>query len=198
MMLLATAERRQRMTPRYPLSCVLMLATAIIVMPAAAIASPYSTTQRLDVLGDSTALTPQAAYERLRTTAATMLFVDVRSRAEVNVLGASRLIDANIPFLKLSEPLAWDWALEDLKMESNFDFIPALTERLTAKQLDRHSAILLIDRDGERAAQAAKVLAAAGFTRVAYVRGGYHGEPTGSGFMSDKRRSGGWLHAELP
>ena len=167
-----------------------LVASALLTLLAATgSASPTS------AMPEVITLKPQEAYRCLQQHTDSKLFVDVRTRAEVNMLGTSSMIDANIPFLQLSDGLQWDPATDDLKMTLNFEFIPMIREALAAKQLDKSSWIILIGRDGERSLQAAKVLTAAGFSQVAHVLGGYEGELL---HKYPVQRANGWRQANLP
>jgi len=43
-------------------------------------------------------MTPSQAYEHMQNQGDKALFLDIRSRAEVNFLGSPAIIDANIPY----------------------------------------------------------------------------------------------------
>jgi len=50
---------------------------------------------------------PLKPIKKLSEQADKILFVDVRTRAEVNFLGTPKNIDANIPYMTMNEWYAW-------------------------------------------------------------------------------------------
>jgi len=110
------------------------------------------------------------------------LFVDVRTPAELASTGFATMVDANVPSLVLSGA--------DAKPQPNPDFVPEVESRLAAKGLTKDDAVVLICRTGRRSAQAANVLASAGFTKVYTVIDGFMGDAEAG--------TGGWRNKGLP
>jgi rhodanese-related sulfurtransferase len=113
------------------------------------------------------------------------LFVDVRTPAELASTGFATMVDANVPSLSLSGA--------DAKPEPNPDFVAGVESRLAAKGLAKDDAVVLICRTGRRSAQAANLLAAAGFSHVYTVVDGFMGDGGGA-----QAGTGGWRNKGLP
>ncbi len=143
-------------------------------------------------------LTSNETYELLQKEGDKTLFVDVRSRAEVNFLGMPTVADANIPYMKLSEWYAWDDKKQEFKMELNDQFLPKIKERLAAKGLNENDRIIFICRSGSRSAAAANLLAKAGYKNVYTVVDGYEGDKAKDGTQKGQRVVNGWKNNGLP
>lgn len=143
-------------------------------------------------------LTSTEAFELLQKEKDKSLFVDVRTRAEVNFLGMPTIIDANIPYMKLSEWYAWDTKKNNFKMELNDAFLPAIKARLAAKGLTEKDKIIFICRSGSRSAAAANLLAKAGYKNVYSVIDGYEGDKAKQGSQKGQRVVNGWKNNGLP
>ena len=111
------------------------------------------------------------------------LFVDVRTPAELASTGFAMMVDANVPSLLLS----------DGKPQPNPDFVAEVESRLAAKGLAKDDAVVVICRTGRRSAQAANVLASAGFAKVYTVVDGFIGDGGGA-----EAGTGGWRSKGLP
>jgi rhodanese-related sulfurtransferase len=127
-----------------------------------------------------------------------MLFVDVRTRAELIFNGMPSTVDAHIPFLL--DPLAarWDDGKAAFALDRNPDFVDAVLRRLARKGLSRDDVVVLICQGGARAAMATNVLAQAGFARVYSVVDGFEGDPAPDGPSKGMRVVNGWRNAGLP
>jgi rhodanese-related sulfurtransferase len=143
-------------------------------------------------------LSSNEAYELLQKEADKTLFVDVRTRAEVNFLGMPTMADANIPYMKLSEWYAWDTKKNNFKMELNDEFLPKIKARLAAKGLTEKDRIIFICRSGSRSAAAANLLAKAGYENVYTVVDGYEGDKAKEGAQKGQRVVNGWKNNGLP
>ena len=143
-------------------------------------------------------LTSKEAYELLQKEADKTLFVDVRTRAEVSFLGMPTLVDANIPYMKLSEWYAWDEKKNNFIMELNDQFLPKIKERLAAKGLTENDRIIFICRSGSRSAAASNLLAKAGYKNVYSVVDGYEGDKAKEGTQKGQRVVNGWKNNGLP
>ena len=62
-------------------------------------------------------MTPQQAFETMQKEGEKTIFVDVRTREEVNFLGMPTVADANIPYMKLNEWFAWNTKKKNFQME---------------------------------------------------------------------------------
>ena len=139
-------------------------------------------------------LTSKEAYEEIQVEEHKILFLDVRTRAEVEVVGMPTVADANVPYMLMAEPMTWndDWG--SFKMVRNQNFLAAVKERLEEKGLTRDDKVFLMCRSGGRSASAADLLSEAGFTNVFSVVDGYEGDKEKNG----KRILNGWKNSDLP
>lgn len=110
-------------------------------------------------------LTITEAYDLVKKDAKNILFIDVRTPAEITKLGMPSLADANVPIL----------LVRNKKKVFNKDFVSGIEERLEEKGLDKQSTIVLICREGNRSAKAADALAKVGYKRVYHVIEGTNG-----------------------
>jgi len=138
------------------------------------------------------------AYHLVKKNDSNTLFVDVRSRAEVNFLGMPTVADANIPYMSLSEFYTFDAKKKNFKMELNDGFLDAVKERLVSKGLNKDSKIIFICRSGSRSAAAANLMAKAGFKNVYTVVDGYEGDKVKVGKAKGQRIVNGWKNNGLP
>lgn len=143
-------------------------------------------------------LSSPEAYEMMREAPQQVLFIDVRSRAEVMFVGMPTVADANVPFLDVDELYTWDEHSNEFTMLPNEDFVPEVERRLDEKNLDKDSPVIVMCRSGGRSARAAAALHEAGFTKVYSVVDGFEGDKTRSGEYKGKRILNGWKNAGLP
>lgn len=127
-----------------------------------------------------------------------VLFLDVRTRAEVNFLGMPQAADANVPYMVVDGMYAWDDKKGVYKLEPNSDFVSEVALRVAEKGLDKHAPVILICRSGDRSARAADLLAKAGYTRVYTVVEGFEGDMAKQGPQAGRRAVNGWKNAGLP
>ena len=174
----------------------LALSTALAVSGAWAVdASSLSKKKRTDA---GLYLDAKEAYEVVKKEGDSTLFVDVRTRAEVNFLGMASPADANVPYMTLSEWYAWNDKKSNFKMDLNDEFIPMMEQRLAAKGLTKDDKVILMCRSGSRSAAAANLLNKAGFTNVYTVVDGFEGDKAKSGPQKGQRVVNGWKNEGLP
>jgi rhodanese-related sulfurtransferase len=142
-------------------------------------------------------LTAVEAHRMVSERAANVLFLDVRTQAEVSYVGAPAGMDANIPFM-LVDFDHFDSKSRRFTLHKNAAFVGAVEERLKAKGLDKTADVVLICRSGDRTTRAVNALAAAGFTRVWTVIDGFEGDTASAGADRGKRTVNGWKNAGLP
>jgi rhodanese-related sulfurtransferase len=143
-------------------------------------------------------LTPQEAMQRMQSAGDKILFLDVRTRAEVSYLGMPTVADANVPYMDLSEWYAWDESRNAYKVEPNNDFVAEVARRLAEKKLSKEDTIILICRSGDRTSRAADLLASQGFSRVFSIPEGYEGDLAKDGDKAGQRAVNGWKNDGLP
>jgi rhodanese-related sulfurtransferase len=139
-------------------------------------------------------LSAREAHELVKLNADKLLFLDVRSRAEVAFLGVPTSIDAHIPFMDMNDFGEWDARASTYKLEANTGFIDAINLRLKQKNLVKTSPIILICRSGDRSARAVNTLSDFGFTQVYSVTDGFEGDLS----REQLRNVNGWKNSALP
>lgn len=143
-------------------------------------------------------LTPKEAYDMVTKDPGHILFVDIRTRAEVNFLGMPTIADANIPYMKLSEWYGWDNKKSGFKMELNDEFLAKIRARLADKGLTKNDKIVFMCRSGDRSAAATNLLAKDGYTNVYSVVSGFEGDKAKDGPQKGMRAVNGWKNDGLP
>lgn len=139
-------------------------------------------------------LTSKEAHEILKKDAASILFIDVRTRAEVNFVGIADQVDANIPRMPIRQNYLLGKTGKSYQRNLNPDFISAVKRRIAKKGLGKNPPIFVICRSGKGSAYAANQLAEYGFTNVYSIVDGFEGDKDKNG----KRTLNGWKNAGLP
>ncbi len=139
-------------------------------------------------------ITSSEAFDEIQSEGKEILFLDVRTRSEIAVVGMPTAADANVPYMFMAEPMTWndDWG--SFKMTKNQNFLNAVKQRLEEKGLSKDDKIFLMCRSGGRSASAVDLLTKAGFTNVYSVVDGYEGDTAKNG----KRILNGWKNSDLP
>lgn len=143
-------------------------------------------------------MTPIDAYEFVTKNADKSLFLDVRTRTEVNFLGMPTNVDANVPYMVMNEWYAWDAKKNTFKMEVNSDFADKVAERLAEKGLSKNDPVILTCRSGSRSAKAADLLTGLGYKNVYTIVSGFEGDKVKDGPFKGQRIKNGWKNAGLP
>lgn len=139
-------------------------------------------------------LTSKEAYDVLKSEGSDILFLDVRTRAELSVVGMPTEADANVPFMLMAEPMTWNDEWGGFEMTSNPDFLNTVKQRLEEKGLNQNDRVFLMCRSGGRSAAAADVLTEAGFSQVYSIVDGFEGDMAKNG----ERSLNGWKNSKLP
>ncbi|RKZ72965.1 MAG: hypothetical protein DRR19_31490 [Candidatus Parabeggiatoa sp. nov. 1] len=113
-------------------------------------------------------LTPEEADDLLKKNNENILFVDVRTPAEVASKEMLALADANVPYLLKK----WNEDQKKFEWKINNDFVSTIGSRLKEKDLDKQDTVILICSEGSRSAKAVNVLAKEGYKNVYSVIGG--------------------------
>lgn len=128
---------------------------------------------------------------------AAVLFVDVRTQAEVEFVGMSTMVDANIPYM-LQNVGEWDAKKAVFAKAPNSGFQAAIEAQLQRKGLSKNSPIIVMCRSGDRSANAAKLLGKLGYNNVYSVIDGFEGDVAKDGAHKGQRVINGWKNAGLP
>ena len=143
-------------------------------------------------------LDPREAWQMKTANPDRVTLIDVRTRAEVKYIGMADAVDANIPVRLLREDYAWSEKSNTYRTRENEDFVAAVQVLLRQRELDRSSTIILMCQSGSRVPVAARLLHAAGFTRVYTQYQGFEGAKAKDGPDRGKRVVNGWKNAGLP
>lgn len=122
------------------------------------------------------------------------LFIDIRTRGEVEYVGHPTGIDGHVPYAELSEFGDWDDKAGRYKVELNSRFGAGVARLAERKSIGKGDVVVLICRSGDRSARAANLLADLGYTRVFSVFDGFEGDLSKEG----RRTVNGWRNAGLP
>ncbi|HLN25926.1 MAG TPA: rhodanese-like domain-containing protein [Patescibacteria group bacterium] len=125
------------------------------------------------------------------------LFLDVRTPAEVALVGMAQLADANVPIL-LGPSSTFDEVKGTFKLAPNPDFLAEAERRLAGKGLTKDDVVVVMCRSGDRSPIAANALAKAGFSHVWSVVDGFEGDLAKDGPDAGHRVVNGWKNKGLP
>ncbi len=139
-------------------------------------------------------VTARGAYDLVQRERSKVLFLDVRTRAEIVTVGMTREVDGHIPYVDFNEFWEWDNAASRFKLDLNQEFGQAVALHLARKKLSKDDKIILMCRSGDRSARAVNLLADLGYTNVYSVFEGFEGDLTPEG----RREVNGWKNSLLP
>lgn len=139
-------------------------------------------------------LSAKQAAEIVEKEKGKVLFVDVRTRAEMQFVGWAPAIHGHIPFVDVTEFWDWDDKAARFKLDSNPTFSQDMERLLKKANLTKSDKIILMCRSGDRSARAINALAEAGFTNVWNQIEGFEGDMSKAG----RREVNGWKNAGLP
>jgi rhodanese-related sulfurtransferase/predicted peroxiredoxin len=127
-----------------------------------------------------------------------ILFIDVRDPIEIQFVGFTDEVDANIPFL-LADQTRWNAERGMFLMDRNPRFAAAVHEALAAKGLGKDATIITLCRSGsDRGMPSAAFLRNNGFANASYVIHGFQGDPLEDGPQRGMRLKNGWQNSGLP
>ena len=139
-------------------------------------------------------LTAKEAYEVVKAEGPKTLFIDVRTRAELQFVGMTHEIDGQVAFVEMNEFGEWDAANNRFKLDANPVFSQSVDKLLAAKGLTKADRVVVMCRSGDRSARAINLLADAGYTNVWNQVEGFEGDMSKGG----RRDVNGWKNAGLP
>ena len=142
-------------------------------------------------------MTSQQAYDHMMKDMDQSLFLDVRTPAELNYLGVTTVMDANVP-TDIMDGTAWDDKKSRYRRKHNDNFVADVDARVKAKGLKKTDTVILMCRSGKRSAKAVNELAKNGYTNVYSVIDGYEGGKVKKGENKGKRMKDGWKNSGLP
>ena len=146
-------------------------------------------------------LSPQEAYEMKTEDPDNVVFLDVRTRAEVQYVGFTDIADANIPaYILLTDE--WKPKKDGIhgayKKMYNPDFIQAVENFMKMNGKDKSTPIILMCQSGGRSPIAIRKLHKEGYEKVYFQVEGFEGNKAKEGLDKGKRVVNGWKNAGLP
>ncbi|RKZ89477.1 MAG: sulfurtransferase [Candidatus Parabeggiatoa sp. nov. 1] len=142
-------------------------------------------------------LTAKEASALIQKEATNLLFIDVRTQAEIAFVGVPTVIDANIPYELIEDWQQWDDKGKNFKMTVNDRFVSAVEDRLHQKGLNKQIPVILMCRSGYRSASAANLLTKAGYQNVYSLVDGFEGDKATTGHQQGQRVVNGWKNSQL-
>lgn len=176
------------------------LSTLILTLSAASVslAGEWDNLPKKKVTSLGLYFHPADAMKFVKENQAKVLFLDVRSREEVQFLGMSTLVDANVPYMQNPEWPEWNDTGKNFKLVPNSNFATDVERRLKEKGLAKNDPIILMCRSGDRSSLAVNLLAKLGYTKVYSVTEGYEGDIASDGPLKGTRSVNGWKNDGLP
>ena len=169
----------------------------LAVLSGSVMAEDWSTLSKKKQTTLGLYMTSTQAYDYMMEHLDDTLFLDVRTPSELNYLGVTSVMDANVP-TDTMDGSKWDDKKNRYARKHNKNFVADVDARLKAKRLTKDDTVILMCRSGKRSAKAVNVLAKAGYTKVYTVVDGYEGDKVKKGKNKGKRMKNGWKNAGLP
>jgi rhodanese-related sulfurtransferase len=126
-----------------------------------------------------------------------VLFVDIRSRAEVAFLGLPTRVDVHMPYMVMPMMAAFNEDKGVYDLELNPDFPTDFQSYAEEQGVAADTPIIVMCRSGSRSARAADLLADMGYTQVYSLIDGYEGDKAKEGPGAGQRLVNGWRNAGL-
>jgi rhodanese-related sulfurtransferase len=142
-------------------------------------------------------LSAKEAYDEVTSDQGGVLFIDVRTQAELEFIGAPTMIDANVPYM-LNDFSEWDGKKKRFLKVPNSNFTVLMEEQLKVKGLTKNDKVILMCRSGSRSAKAVNLLHKAGYKQVYTVVDGFEGDKSKAAASKGQRVVNGWKNAKLP
>ena len=142
-------------------------------------------------------LTAQEAYDVVSANPGKVLFIDVRTRAEVEFVGWTPLVDAVIPYMT-NDFDEWDEMKHRYEKVINGDFPIHFEDFVVSKGLTKNTPIIFMCRSGSRSSKAATLATKLGYTQAYTVVDGFEGDIVKKGSNKGRRMLNGWKNSNLP
>ena len=180
-----------------------LLIVALPILPLPAIAIDAAFVDKCFHTPFGLYLTPLEAWQMKQQDPEGVLFIDVRTRAEVQYVGFTEYADANIPVM--FQPGSYDWKPDSkdpqvgqFKKVRNEEFPKAVDKLVESRGLDKSAPVIVMCAAGTRSTAAAKALHKAGYSRVYNLYEGFEGVMASDGYFRGQRVVNGWKNAALP
>ncbi len=140
-------------------------------------------------------LTSTEAHQLKESNGKNVLFLDIRTRAEIAYVGSPKNVDGYISYMEHEPYMQWSKEQKRFAMDTNSDFGKGVEYHLEKNGLSKENAtIVLLCRSGERSAKAADLLNKLNFKNVYSVVDGFEGDMSKEG----QRTVNGWKNNNLP
>lgn len=138
---------------------------------------------------------PQEAYDMKTKGGKKVLFIDVRTPAELEFVGTPTVIDKNIP-LVYRDFSKYDAKKKRFATVKNKNFVKEVEALAKARGVGKDGTIIFMCRSGDRSAVAVNMMAKQGYTHAYTLVGGFQGGPNKADH--GKRNKVGWMNDNLP
>ena len=142
-------------------------------------------------------LTAKEAYDVISMNPDRILFIDVRTRAEVEFVGWAPVVDAVIPYMT-NDFDEWDEKKHRYQKIINGDFPIVFEELVASKGFNTNTPIIFMCRSGTRSSKAATLATKLGYTQAYTMVDGFEGDKAKEGADKGHRVVNGWKNSGAP
>lgn len=195
--------KEMKMKNRLVIRIVVLLILACMAAPVTSFAVDIQTTVTNDTLKkkkqseSNKYLTAKEAYKVIKENAAEVLFIDVRTVAEVEFVGWAPSVDAVIPYMT-NDFDEWDKKKRRYQKVINGDFPIIFEDLVVAKGFNKNTPIIFMCRSGTRSGKAATLATKLGYTQAYTVVDGFEGDKAKDGIHKGHRVVNGWKNSGAP
>jgi len=142
-------------------------------------------------------LTAVEAHNVVKQHADEVLFVDVRTLAEIEFVGWTAMVDAVIPYMSNDFD---EWNKEKYRYLKviNGDFPIEFEDLMAKKGLTKDAPVIFMCRSGTRSSRAASLASKLGYTNAYTVVDGFEGDKAKEGSEKGHRVVNGWKNSDAP
>jgi len=141
-------------------------------------------------------LTAAQAYSVVKANAGEVLFIDVRTLAEIEFVGWAPMVDAVIPYMS-NDFDEWNEKKKRYLKVISGDFPITFEDLVTSKGFNKDTPIIFMCRSGTRSAKAATLATKLGYTNAYTVIDGFEGDKAKEGKSKGHRTLNGWKNSGL-
>jgi len=142
-------------------------------------------------------LTAVEAYKVVEAHAGEVLFIDVRTLAEIEFVGWTPVVDAVIPYMT-NDFEEWNEKKNRYLKVISGDFPIAFEDLVASKGFSYNTPIIFMCRSGSRSSKAATLATKLGYTQAYTVVDGFEGDKAKKGEDTGHRTLNGWKNSGLP
>jgi len=142
-------------------------------------------------------LTAAQAYSVVKANAGEVLFIDVRTLAEIEFVGWAPAVDAVIPYMT-NDFDEWNETKKRYLKVISGDFPLTFEDLVAAKGFNKNTPIIFMCRSGTRSSKAATLATKLGYTQAYTVVDGFEGDKAKKGKDKGHRVLNGWKNSGLP